>query len=83
MSETAFGQTAADGIVVHDDFLAHVTAYSLVCQSAHFQNCARYLKTENHSRPRESAVLTAPQKYVASGQPAVVHVHANLSTSLS
>lgn len=83
MSETAFGQTAADGIVVHDDFLAHVIACSLVCQSAHFQNCARYLETENHSRPEDSVVLAAPHKHVASGQPAVAHVHANLSINLS
>lgn len=80
MSQAAFGQTAADGIVVHDDFLAHLIACPLVCQSAHFQDRARHHETEDHGRLRSSAVFAAPEKHVASGEPAEAHVHANLST---
>lgn len=83
MSQAALGQTAADRIVVHDDFLAHLVACPLVCQSAHFQDRARHLETEDHGRLRGSAVLAAPEEHVASGESAEAHVHANLSTNLS
>lgn len=83
MRQAALGQTAADGIVVHDDFLAHLVTCPLVCQSAHFQDRARHLETEDHSRPRGAAVLAAPEEHVASGEAAEAHVHANLSTNLS
>lgn len=78
MSQAAFGQTAADGMVVHDDFLAHLIACPLVCQSAHFQNRAGHLETEDRGRPRVVAVAAAPQERVTSGQAAEAHVHAYL-----
>lgn len=80
MSQTAFGQTAADGIVVHDDFLAHLIACPLVCQSAHFQDRARHLETEDRDRLlQDAAVLAAPEERVASGKSAETHIHAYLS----
>lgn len=79
MNQTALGQTAADGIVVHDDFLAHLIACPLVCQSAHFQNRPRHLETEDRGRLRDAAVLAAPQERVTSGQSAEAYVHAYLS----
>lgn len=78
MSQTAFGKTAADGIVVHDDFLAQLITCPLVCQSAHFQDRARHLVAEDRDRP-DVAMLAAPQERVASGQSAEAHVHAYLS----
>lgn len=81
MSQAALGQTAADGIVVHDDFLAHLVACPLVCQSAHFQDRARHLETEDHGWLRSSAVFATPEEHVASGEPAEAHVHAYLSTN--
>lgn len=83
MSQTALGQTAADGIIVHHDFLTHLVACPLVRQSAYFQNRARHLGTEDHGRLRGSAVFAAPEEHVASGESAEAHVHANLSTNLS
>lgn len=76
MSQTAFGQTAADGIIVHDNLLGYLIACSLVCQSAHLQNVPGHLETEDRGRNR--AVLIAPQQHVAPVQSAETHVHANL-----
>lgn len=79
MSQTAFGQTAADGIIVHDDLFGYLIACSLVCQSAHLQDVTRHLETEDCCRFRNCAVFAAPQQHVALVQPAETHIHANLS----
>lgn len=79
MRKATLREATADGIIVHDDFLAHLIACPLVCQSAHFQDLAGHLETKDHARLREPAVLAAPQEHVASGQPAETHVHAYLS----
>ena len=79
MSQAALGQTAANGIIMHDDFLADLITCLLVCQSTHFQDRPRHLKAEDHGRLRGTAMFAAPEEYVASGESAEVYVHADLS----
>lgn len=45
MGHAGLGQTAAGGIVVHNDFLAYLVACPFVCQFAHFQDPAGHLET--------------------------------------